>query len=268
MSEPHDHGAGDAGHRFGSTDAADSAGQPWAGRSFQPNPNAADDGSADPGLAAALDAFRAGTAGPEAVVDAVRGARLLVPLLAEAGTVGHTASGRLIEKSQELSLVTVAGPDGRPVLPAFTSVAAMQAWDPNARPVPADGQRVALAAASEHSLAVLDPGSGREFAIRAPALVAIAAGLPWLPPHEEPTVQEAFAVSFATEDAVRALELRPGDPRATLAGPELVVVLSLVEGLDRDALDALMARLSAAWAADESIAARVDSLTVRLVSAV
>jgi hypothetical protein len=42
--------------------------------------------------------------------------------------------------------VTVAAPDGRRVLPVFTSVA-IAAWDPRARPVPADGVRTALSAA-------------------------------------------------------------------------------------------------------------------------
>ncbi len=39
---------------------ADSAGVPWEGRSFESNPHAADDGSADPALLAALLRFRAG----------------------------------------------------------------------------------------------------------------------------------------------------------------------------------------------------------------
>ena len=42
--------------------AADSAGVPWEGRRFESNPHSADDGSADPALLAALEAFRAGFA--------------------------------------------------------------------------------------------------------------------------------------------------------------------------------------------------------------
>jgi len=265
-SDAQDPGTG-SGHRFGSSEAHDSAGHPWAGRVFQSNPHAADDGRADPVLAAAIAAFQAGRGGAAAVVDAVRGARLLVPLLAEAGTVGRTASGRIVDKSQELSLVTVAGPDGRPALPAFSEVAAMRAWDPAARPVPVEGQRLALAAASEGSPVVLDASTPSEFVLRPPALVAIATERAWAPPHEDPAVQEAFAASFVAEDAVRALELRPGDPSARLAGPELVVVLSLVDGLDHAALDAVIGRLSTAWAATPAIAERVDSLTIRLRSA-
>ena len=43
------------------------------------------------------------------------------------------------------------------MLPAFTSVDTMRAWDPAARPIPASGERVALAAAGEGTdLVVLD----------------------------------------------------------------------------------------------------------------
>ena len=67
---------------------ADSAGIPWAGRSFEPNEHASDDGSAPPAFVTALARFRAGEAGPEAVVDALREARLLMPLVAELGESG------------------------------------------------------------------------------------------------------------------------------------------------------------------------------------
>jgi len=254
-------------HRFGSTDAADSAGVPWAGRSFQPNPAAGDDGRADPGLAAALAAFGAGEAGPEAVVEALRGARLLVPLLAETGDVGLAPDGHRVDKTQELSLVTVAGPDGRPVLPAFTSVDAMRAWHPEARPVPAEASRVALAAGSDGSLVVLDPVSPTEFALRAPALAAIATGEAWLPPWTDPAVVAAFAASVEPEAAVLALDLLPGDPLARLAGPELLVRLGLAPGLDAPALEALLGRVQAAWQASEAIASRVDSLRIAVVAA-
>jgi hypothetical protein len=43
------------------------------------------------------------------------------------------------------------------------------------------------------------------------------------------------------------------------------VVLELVDGLGRDQLDAVLARLAARWAADDRIAVLVDSLSVKLV---
>lgn len=155
----------------------DSAGQPWQGREFDDNPFGDDDGTAPPALLGALAAFRAGEVGPEAVVDALRASRLLIPLVAELGDEGTTDAGLTVDKSQELSIVTVSGPDGRSVLPVFSSVTAMQTWNPAARPVPADGRRVALAAASEETeIVVLDPTSETEFVLRRPAVWRSRAG--------------------------------------------------------------------------------------------
>ena len=116
----------------------DSAGVPWAGRSFQPNPHAADDGRAPEALAAAVRRFRSGEGGQAEVVAAFGGSRLLIPLLADLGDGGAELGehGLPVDKSQELSIVTVEGPDGRRVLPVFASVEAMSAWNPVARPVP------------------------------------------------------------------------------------------------------------------------------------
>lgn len=244
---------------------ADSAGQPWAGRHFQPSAATSDDGAADPALAAALAAFGRGDGGQAAVIDAVRGARLLIPLVAHAGDTGEDAHGRLVDKTQELSIVTVAAPDGRSVLPAFTSVATMSAWNPLARPVPADGARVALAAASEQTeLVVLDPTSDTEFVLRRPAVWAIGQGELWRPSFDDPEVAAAFEASIGRELAVHRVALESGDPLARLVGPELAVVLELAAGLTQEELDAVLARLAARWAADDIIATRVDSLAVRL----
>ena len=98
---------------------ADSAGVPWEGRSFEPNPHSGDDGSADPALLAALTAFHAGQGDAVAVVEAYRTARLLIPLVAETGSAGQALEpevgpyGLPVDKTQELSIVTVAGPGGR-----------------------------------------------------------------------------------------------------------------------------------------------------------
>ncbi|KQZ07345.1 hypothetical protein ASD23_15760 [Agromyces sp. Root1464] len=247
---------------------ADSAGVPWAGRSFQPNTHAADDGRAPEALVAALDAFRTGGAGQAPVVAEFARSRLLIPLLADLGDGGSEvgAHGLAVDKSQELSIVTVEGPDGRKVLPVFASVEAMSRWNPIARPVPADGVRVALAAADDGTeLVVLDPGSATEFVLRRPAVWSVAQGNEWLPPFESPVVGEAFRNSIGRELAVLGVTLLPGDPTGRLLGPELIVRLELVAGLSRDELDAITARLARRWAADDVIATSVDSLTVKLV---
>lgn len=254
-------------HLFGSTDRADSAGLPWEGRSFDQSPASTDDGSADPALLAALTGFAQGTAGETAVVEAVRAARLLVPLLAHAGEVGETPDGHLVDKTQELSIATVRAPDGRAVLPAFSSVRTMSAWNTLARPVPAAGPRVALAAASEQTeLVVIDPTTPTEFVLRRPAVKALATGEPWTPPWQDDAVLVAFTQASLNEQAVQAVNLSAGDPTARLHGPEVEVVLALRPGLDRGALDAVVARVTSAWAASALIADRVDSMTLRLRS--
>ncbi|MCR2818297.1 SseB family protein [Microbacterium sp. zg.Y1090] len=247
---------------------ADSAGVAWEGRSFQSNPHAGDDGSADPALLAALLAFRAGEGDQVAVVDAYRQARLLIPLVAEKGDEGVGPTGLAVDKTQELSIVTVAAPDGRSVLPVFTSVQAMQRWDATARPVPADGMRTALAAAHDDTdLIVIDPTSETEFVLRRPAVWAIGQGQPWEPSFASPEVYRGLQESVGGELAVLDLSVEPGDPDARLRGPELVVRLQLMSGLDQAELDAVLQRLAARWAADNRIAVLVDSLTVKLLRA-
>ncbi|MFS0793461.1 SseB family protein [Microbacterium sp. 1P10AE] len=244
---------------------ADSAGVPWEGRRFESNPHSGDDGSADPALLVALQAFAAGEGDAGAVVEAYRSARLLIPLVAEKGDHGVGPHGLEVDKTQELSIVTVAAPDGRKVLPVFSSVDAMQRWDAKARPVPADGRRTALAAASEDTeLIVIDPASETEFVLRRPAVWAIAQGEPWEPAHVSPAVFTGLQESIAGELAVLDLAVEPGDPTGRLRGAELVVHLRLMAGLAQDELDAVLARLARRWAADDRIAVLVDSLTVKL----
>ena len=245
----------------------DSAGQPWAGRTFEHNASSDDNGSAPPLLIEALRRFREREVGESDVVAALRASRLLIPLIAHLGESGVNDHGHTVDKSQELAIVTVAGPDGRTALPAFTSVDAMRAWNPRARPVPADAVRVATAAASEQTdVVILDPTSETEFAIRRPALWAIAGNQPWLPSHRDPAVLDAFVGAAGGEPDVAAVQLQSGDPDARLAGPELVLRLELVPGLDAEQLSALLARLQQRWSASEVIAERVDSMRVQLAT--
>ena len=246
---------------------ADSAGQPWAGRAFEPSPWTGDDGTAPATYTAALAAFHAGQVEVEAVVDALRGVRLLVPLLAEVGEVGETASGHAFDKRAELALVTVAGPDGRKVLPAFSSAAAMSAWNPQARPIPAPARQVALGAAADGTeLVVVDPATER-FGLRRSALEALARDVPWTAPWHDAEVGRAIRRAVADEPAVTTARVGTDDPRASLDGAEVQVVVVLHETLDRQQVAELMARVQRRWTEDDLIRARVDSMTVRLEAA-
>lgn len=247
---------------------ADSAGQPWEGRSFGTTPFADDDGSAPASFVRAITDFRSGRAEQATVVDALRECRLLIPLVASLGEAGTNAKGVTVDKSADLAIVTVAGPDGRNVLPVFSSVAAMQAWNSSARPVPADAVRVALAAADESTdLVVVDATAETEFVIRRPALWAIARSLPWVSPLDDGAVASEFAASVDSEPDVAQLTLLAGDPSAQLRGPEVIVELALRPGLDQPALQSLLARVQERWSRSEVIATGVDSLAVRVVPA-
>jgi hypothetical protein len=247
----------------------DSAGVPWSGRHFEQNTHSDDDGSAPEALRVALERFQAGDGDQSAVVDAVRGSRLLIPLLAELGESGMNEAGHTVDKSQELSIVTVAAPDGRTAMPVFSSVDTMRVWNPVARPVPAAGTRVALAAVAEGTdLVVLDPGSPGSFVLRRPALWAIGRQEPWTLSSADADVVAEFSQLAADEPAILAVRLEPGDPDARLAGPELILELTLADGLDREALDALLVRLAERFAASRLIADRVDSMRVRLARSV
>lgn len=266
--------------------AGDSAGFPWAGRTFDHHETAfaGDEGETPAELLAAVAALRSSD-GPEALrsatgqealaaaisetVVALSRSRLIIPLLAEAGDFGETPEGKPVEKTQELSIVTLAAPDGRRVMPAFSSVETMHVWNPEARPIPVPGPQVAVAAAQEGTdLVIIDPGTPeREFGVRRTQLEAMALGQYVVPAWADPDVAAAFHTSLQSEPRVLDIELVAGDTSARLIGPELVVVLHLRPGLDQEGLNELIAAAQSRWAADEVIAARVDSLRVTIKGA-
>lgn len=267
----------------------DSAGFPWAGRTFDHHETAfADDsGAASEILTAAVASLRmigaeaaAATSSEEHwgavarladahgdVIAALGTARVLVPMLAEAGDLGVTPEGKTVEKSQELSIVAVSAPDGRTVLPIFSSVAAMTMWNNTARPIPVPGPQAAVAAAQEeHDMLVLDAGSPElVYGVRRPAIAALALGERYVPAWADAEVAAAFEASAATEEDVVRVWIAPADLAGTLATPEVDVRIRIARELGRSELDAILARLQTVWAAQEVIAERVDSLRVQLV---
>lgn len=250
---------------------ADSAGFPWEGRSFETQADTfADDSGETPiELARVIAKFRSGTASHADVLAVFTASRVLIPLLTVAGDVGETPDGRTVDKTQELSIVTVQAPDGRKVLPVFSSVTAMQRWNPQARPVPNFGRNVALAALDDgNDLVILDPTTAEmEFGIRRPTLWAMVQGEQRTPPWLDDAVTAEFRASIADEPAVREVTLSNGDPDARLMSPELLVTLTLESGLSEDALAEVVQRLQARWGASTIVAERVDSMTLRLRSA-
>jgi hypothetical protein len=103
-----------------------------------------DDGMIDSRLAEAL--------GDDARVFAVYGeVRVFVPILAVLGERATDGS----DKSADMAAVFMTGADGRKALLTFSSVAALEAWNPAARPVPVWGREAAQAALDEGASALL-----------------------------------------------------------------------------------------------------------------
>ncbi|WP_371300471.1 SseB family protein [Cellulomonas sp. Y8] len=146
---------------------------------------AGDDGSADPTVAAALTALGDGSGSLAAVVEALAGTRVLVPVLAEleaAETVQVGGHAHTVDKEASAGIVALQAPDGRTALPVFSSVATMAAWRREARPVPTDVVRAALSVVSEGwELVVLDPGGPVTALLPRPAVWALAQQQPWRP---------------------------------------------------------------------------------------
>lgn len=251
---------------------ADSAGQAWEGRSFQqPHTDYSnDDGSRAPEIAEAFLAFADGRETYLDLLSSLSQSRVLIPLLAVAGDEGYNEHGLKVDKTQELSIVTVQGPDGRNVLPVFTDVPSMNAWNSEARPVPVEFVRAALAAADEDTeIIVVNPRNDEEIVVRRPALWAIAKQEldSWLPSFADEDVLNEFASLSEGESHLVGLQLMNADPLFRLQGPELGVVLALKQGLNQEELQELLARLQTRWMESSLIRERVDSLTIKLVAA-
>ncbi|MBM7515125.1 SseB family protein [Nocardioides nitrophenolicus] len=115
-----------------------------------------DDGTADAALARALRAHQTGAAPYPEVLAALSRSRLLVPVVALLGEAEVGADGLARDKSSDMAAVLLTGADGRLALLAFTDLAALAAWDPQARPVPVAAHLAAATAVQEgaHALVV------------------------------------------------------------------------------------------------------------------
>lgn len=237
---------------------ADSGGVPWAGRAV-PDPGFGDDdGSADAALVTAL----AGGS-DAAVMTSLPGARLLVPVAAVAAETAVGVTDLTVEKETDMAVVLLTHPDGRTALPAFTSMAALAAFDPEVRPVPVAAERVAEAAISESAdLVVLDCASEQARELRASMVWALAQRRPWLPAHADPFVDDAVRRACADRPEIREVALHADEPAADGG---LVVELTLAPGLEAEQVQALVTGVAERLATDGELRARVDALAFRVV---
>ena len=205
-----------------------------------------EDGSADPRVTAALDAYAAGRGGEHAVLAALDASRLLVPVVAVLADEDTAPGGLRRDKSTEMALPTVIGTDGRSALPAFTSAGTLARWRPEARPVPVPAAKVWQSGATDASAVVIDIAGPVPFAVDGARLAALAQGRPPPRPHEDPDVAALVHAALAAEPAVAAYRLLPGEDGTDLT-------LCLVPAPGRDPADA--AFTTAAQRASERVLA-------------
>ncbi|MFJ9563139.1 SseB family protein [Streptomyces fuscichromogenes] len=176
-----------------------------------------DDGSADPRLTAALAAWAAdrGAVGP--VLEALKGARLLVPVVAVLGEVEEDENGLRREKTSDMAVPTLKA-GHRTALPAFTCTESLARWDPAARPVAVPLYQALQAAAHEKAdTVVLDLAGPVPFELTGAALLALAEGRTTTDPLADPAVLGAVRAALAAEPAVLRAHLGPGAADGTLA---------------------------------------------------
>jgi hypothetical protein len=189
-----------------------------------------DNGAADPRVAAALAAYQAGQGSEQAALTALATARMLVPvvaILADDSAAGPSAAGPSAanrDKNSEMVLPTLIGRDGRPAVLAFTSVDTLARWRANARPVPAETDRVCRAAVADGCAVVIDVAGPVPLAVEGARLEALAAGQPIPPAHEDPDLRADIEAALAGEPVIGGFTLAPSQPA------DLVVRLRLAEG--------------------------------------
>lgn len=128
-----------------------------------------DDGQVDPTLSDALEASGAELLGRFGA------ARVFVPVVA---VLTSDVDEAMVEgdKNAEMAVVLMTGADGRQALLTFSSVAALERWNPKARPVPVYGRDAARSALAEGAAALLlDIGSSHFTVIETDDVEHIAA---------------------------------------------------------------------------------------------
>jgi hypothetical protein len=143
-----------------------------------PDPGfAGDRGEPGVALASALAAYADGSGSQVDALAAVRGSRLLVPVVAVLGEVEVDDRGLAQDKTSEMATVLLRGADGRMALLAFSGMPSLSAWDPEARPVPVTARTAAQAALQDGAAAiVVDVAGPASFVVEGEDLEGLARG--------------------------------------------------------------------------------------------
>ena len=104
-------------------------------------------------------------------------ARLLVPVVAEVTRSGTGAGGLRSDKEADMAVIGLQTSDGRRAAVAFTGLDSLAAWHPAARPVPVTIDKIAAAALTDGSVAlIVDPAGPASLALESDLLNAFADG--------------------------------------------------------------------------------------------
>jgi hypothetical protein len=190
---------------------ADSAGVPFPGRSLADQGFAGDVGAPDEALLVALSAYADDRAAhqEQRVLAALSAARVLVPVVAVLGE----RDGDGGDASTDMALVTLVDKAGERALPLFTSVASLVRWRPDARPVPVEGPRAALAAAVEGAeVLLIDLADAWSCAIEGRGVLeALARGRLRSPAYEDDDLAARVRTAVAVCPRIVAAYLVPDD---------------------------------------------------------
>lgn len=261
----------------------DSAGQSWDGRDLSGEGNPLhnfdnDTGLIDERLHAALSELVAGTGSETKVHAALAQARVYIAVVAQLAEGGLGEHGFTEDKEADMALITLNAPDGRKALPVFSSVANLQAWHAEARPVAVYAPRAALSAVSEDAaLLVLDPGADFTFVLRRPAMWALAQQQEWIPSYLQEELATIVATQVSDEPALASIKMAPGRGVGTRtaagasvpgggAGPELRLEFGFRPGTDEATARACVGRVHSRLAAIAQFAENVDSLEVTMAA--
>jgi hypothetical protein len=198
----------------------------FAGVSVPEPEYAGDDGSPDPRLADVLSFYAAGSCSRRDVVVALLSARVMTPVMSVLDEAEESSGGLLQEKSSYMASVSMVGADGRRALLAFTSVAAMAAWDPAARGIPAPATRAAAAALDGGADALLiDLDGPVRLVLDGAALESLADGRVPPQPWDDPAVAAAVLTAAGQVPGLGRVRLAAPEDPADPQSPDLVLLV-------------------------------------------
>ncbi len=130
-----------------------------------------------------------------AVLEALCGDRVLVPVVATATKLGRTTGGLGSDKEADMSVVGIQSADGRRALLAFTGMDSLVRWDARARPVPVTLDTAAEATLSDGAAAlVIDVAGPDPVVVDGEVLAQLAAG------HRVVRLDDGFGWAVATAE--------------------------------------------------------------------